>query len=395
MELHSSYLQPQSEIDDPLKELTKKPFYVSEQETFRSALNETLPDGWDDFIHTLKKDDFTISETQLQKIQNSATYKWTFKDNHIIINVNTSKPLSEKDFEIDTTSIRSDIISGDFLYPILNSSITIEPEENKLNIILTPNTENSKCSSDNDWPVLISGGDNIDSFSSFLLADVSMRSNQIDFFFYWGIKSASNGCNLAQKSVGIMYLTLKDFNKSMYWFTNLSLSNKDEFARTVLAQFLFEAQDENFDPRLSENILVILARERVKEAFYYLGYLHLQKLDNWNNDEKLAVKYLEIAAKQGDKPSLQLLAECYSNGVGCEKDIQKGMMYSKMADDDAENEVTGSVQNNINDENNNNNNNIKNDEDSQFPIASVVVSAFALVGTAIMGRYIFRKVFRK
>ena len=262
----STYLQPQLEINDSLKELTKKPFYTSQEDSFLSIIKASIPDGWDDFIHSFKKNDITISQTQLQRIQKSATYKWTCENDNITIHFNNDSQLSESDFEISTTSIRSNIISGKFLYPILSHKF-INNSQNNFSIILKLDTENYECDDDNDWPVLISESDDSDSFSSFLLADASMRFNEVDFFFFWGIKSASKGCALAQKSVGIMYLTLKDFDKAMYWFTNLALSNHDDFARTVLAQFLFESHDENFDPRLAENILITLAKEDIKEAF--------------------------------------------------------------------------------------------------------------------------------
>lgn len=393
----SSYLQPQLEINDPLNEIKKKPFFTSQEDTFYSELKASIPDGWDEFIHSFKKNEITISETQLQKIKKAASYNWTFEGDHITIVINTdSSQLSESDFEISTTSIRSKIISGKFLYPIKSHSI-VKDTENNLNLILKLDTENNECNSNDDWPVLISDGDDVDSFSSFLLADSSMRLNEIDFFFYWGIKSATKGCALAQKSLGIMYLTLKDFDKAMFWFTKLSLNNQDDFGRIVLAQFLFESQDGNCDPRLAENILISLAKEDTKEAFYYLGYLHLQKMENWNNDEKLAVKYLEEAAKKGDNPSLQLLAECYSNGIGCEKNEEKALFYTKLAND------TQLINDNFNLPNENNDNNNKqiqindneNSDDQGFPIASILVSAAAIVGTALMGRYVFRRIFRK
>lgn len=386
----SSYLQPQLEINDPLKELMKKPFYVSQEGEFRSELNDSIPDGWDEFIHEVKKNNINISQTQKQKIQNSATYKWKYEGGKIILQFNTENKITGSDFQIDTTSIHSNIISGIFLYPILNHSIADDSENGKVKIILNLDTE-KKQFDDDDWPVLISGGDDIDSFSSFLLADASMRLNEIDYFFYWGIKSALKGCTLAQKSLGIMYLTLKDFDKSMYWFTNLSHLNKDEFARTVLAQFLFESHDDNLDPKLAENILISLAKEGTKEALYYLGYLHLQKLDNWINDEKLAVRYLEEAAQKGDKPSLQLLAECYSNGIGCDKDEEKAMMYAQMANDESD------ENNQINKNRNTGNDNqqIGSNDSQGFPFASALVSVAAIAGTVLMGSYIFKRIFRK
>ena len=386
----SSYLQPQLEINDPLKELMKKPFYVSQEGEFRSELNDSIPDGWDEFIHEVKKNNINISQTQKQKIQNSATYKWKYEGGKIILQFNTENKITGSDFQIDTTSIHSNIISGIFLYPILNHSIADDSENGKVKIILNLDTE-KKQFDDDDWPVLISGGDDIDSFSSFLLADASMRLNEIDYFFYWGIKSALKGCTLAQKSLGIMYLTLKDFDKSMYWFTNLSHLNKDEFARTVLAQFLFESHDDNLDPKLAENILISLAKEGTKEALYYLGYLHLQKLDNWINDEKLAVRYLEEAAQKGDKPSLQLLAECYSNGIGCDKDEEKAMMYAQMANDESD------ENNQINKNRNTGNDNqqIGSNDSQGFPFASTLVSVAAIAGTVLMGSYIFKRIFRK
>ena len=168
---------------------------------------------------------------------------------------------------------------------------------------------------DNEWPIIISGGDDADKYSLYLMADLSMRAGRLDYYFYWITLSASKNFGPAQKSLALNFLAEQQFDQAMYWFTRLALSENEEFSRTVIAQYLFEANNENSDPFLAENLLVDLVKDGAYDALYYLGYLHLQNLPNWNNNPSLAIRYLEESCGRcNDKVAMQRLANCYRNG---------------------------------------------------------------------------------
>lgn len=369
MKPSSSYLQPQVLVNNPLNELTKKPFYAKQEQAMQEILSDlTLPDDWDDFIHTV-----TTEQIANEVIQPNPTnpYLWKKEANkiHILINENNSQHLSESDFQITSKSIHSPIISGDFLYPVSNSTVTRDGN-GALLITLDFDSKMEQL----EWPVLISGGD-ADPFSSFILAHAALSFNQYFLFFYWALKSGTSGYTPAKRSLGSAYFALKKVDESIFWFAQYAIETHDNFSQVVVSQYLIESNPPDCDPILAENILINAAKQGFQDAFYELGYLHLQKLPNWNNDEKLALQYLhESADKFKDDTAMELLARCYQTGVGCNKDLNKAEYYSKLSKGE-----------NIKDQTN----------DHSNTIASLTVSIGAIAGTAFLGYYLFKKLFKK
>ncbi|OHS99403.1 hypothetical protein TRFO_34122 [Tritrichomonas foetus] len=385
-EIRSEYLKAQVPIAEPLQAVQKKPFYITQNEEFKAYAQTPVSQHWSEFIHSVKLTDDTFPS----EIIPNATYTWTQEGKTIKIKLNDSLKFNldnPEEIRITETSITSPHIRGDFLFPILTSEI----KENEIILIINeyPNTANSNDPIDK-WPVLITGGEDPDPYSLYLLSELSKISEKAEFYYFWLIQAAEHGFELSQKSFAMNLLSGRKFEQAMYWFTRYAISTRDEFSQVVIAQYLFEAKDENTDPVLAENILINLVKEGAKDPLYYLGYLHLQKMENWNNDEKLAVKYLQESCEQNnDCLSMQLLADCYKSGLGCERDFKKGIYYEQLATKTALKEKVEEVKNEVTEKKE------KIEEKSDIPLASFIASAVAVAGVAACGLYVFRRIFRK
>ena len=354
----SEYLKPQILIENPLESVTKKPFYESQEKEMETFLNSQIPSDWNNFVHS-----FHSSEYEKAEIPEKASYKWTQTNKQITISFDN---LPKADISIDSNSIKSEVISGNFFSNVESHEI------NDNEIILHV---------DNEWPIIISGGDDADKYSLYLMADLSMRAGRLDYYFYWITLSASKNFGPAQKSLALNFLAEQQFDQAMYWFTRLALSENEEFSRTVIAQYLFEANNENSDPFLAENLLVDLVKDGAYDALYYLGYLHLQNLPNWNNNPSLAIRYLEESCGRcNDKVAMQRLANCYRNGIGCVQDLRKSQYYMKMAEEVEKIEQAKEE---------------KANEEESSHTASIFASIIGVAATALGGYYIFKNMSRR
>jgi hypothetical protein len=160
---------------------------------------------------------------------------------------------------------------------------------------------------DRPWPVIIAIGDPPDAYSCHVLALIAIENRHTDFFEFWALKSAFQGYADAQQMFGLYRLEQGDVYAAVYWETRA----KTNFSKMVVAQFLFEATDENSDPCLAENILVDLVRNGYHEALYYLGVMHT-KLEHpdFRNNHELGIRYLRESVRDAhDEYASKLLAE--------------------------------------------------------------------------------------
>lgn len=303
----SSWLKPQLETEEPLGVLETKPFYSEQKQIHEAHKNDPVPDAWPDILASFTE---PLTDQDIAKAT-VINYKWTQADSKVTVTFSESV-----DCEITGDHISSRLISGTFFK---------QPK----NLIKTENS--LEFDVDEYWPVIISGGSDIDGFSAFLLARLSLANDVPEFYEFWLLKSANTGFMQGQISYAWAALTVHRAEEAMYWFYR-SAERGSEFAQIVLAQFLMEATNANRDPALAENLLVNLVKHGAGDAWYYLGYLHVSPIDGFQGNPELGVKYLQKSVEvQEDPVAMKLLGQCMVNGFGCKKDVAGGMKMIEMA----------------------------------------------------------------
>lgn len=306
--MHSDYLKPQQTISLPFEIIKRKRFYREQKNIFDTISSGKPPSGWDAFI----------DKNKFEKVNGieESTYTWVQCGQTITISLASQ----ENNIQITNTEIHCSSISGTWTHPIFNFTIS-----NNKEIII--NISDPSSSSTTEWPCLIRGGDCIDATSAYYLGEISISQ---EFFHYWMIKSAQQHFKPACKSLAFSYLNEELFESSIYWFLRDCLD--DPFSRIFVGQFFMEANDDNYDPQLAENIFVQNCIDGIDSAFYYLGYMHVHKLENFIQDNELGVRYLEESIHRTDDPvAYELLSMCLANGVGCQKDLDKARYYAQKA----------------------------------------------------------------
>lgn len=270
-------------------------------------LQAEVPEEWEEIVLVSGLGQILVEEIP----DSSKPYTWTQdpESNHITITF--TEPWIDAPIITETT-IKSDALSGQFFLPPSN--------------LITRDNQIIEFDTTMEWPVLVSCGSEIDSYSCYLFGRLALKIGLFDEYYgFWMGKSCMMGFEPAQKEFGFMLLSQERIEEAMYWLHKCAIRG-DEFSRIVLAQFCFESDGDSHDPVLSENILIDLAVSGCASAFYFLGYLHLGDVSDFEQSPELGVEYLTVCVETShNTDAIRLLSQCYMNGLGCTKDEAKGL----------------------------------------------------------------------
>lgn len=164
----------------------------------------------------------------------------------------------------------------------------------------------------------------------------------------WYQKAANNGSNRAQYAIGMAYATGNgvevNYANAAAW---LAVATQKNYTRQMKAAFAeggelagtsfpaylrtIKAIDEqDFDAALKE--IKALSKAKVRDA-KTLEAMVLLNPEYKKANEKKGIKLLQEAVKAGDPVAQYMLAECYEQGRGVDKDLKEAIsLYQKSAD---------------------------------------------------------------
>nr|XP_033783627.1 death ligand signal enhancer [Geotrypetes seraphini] len=145
--------------------------------------------------------------------------------------------------------------------------------------------------------------------------------------------AADQGYSKAQYNIGVCYEqgkgVAKDMEKAVQYY-KLAASHGHSMALHHYARYLLHHKA-NANAEDTEQALTMLrqaAEAGLKEAQAYLGVLYTKAL---HFDPQKAVKYLWLAAENGDSQSRYHLAICYESGFGVQKSHQEAVKHYERA----------------------------------------------------------------
>ena len=140
---------------------------------------------------------------------------------------------------------------------------------------------------------------------------------------------AKKGVNDAYSYLGdIYYFDKEDLSKAIEYY-KLCNSGYSVYMQGVIYENIFY---EKQDLDKSKEFLIKAADEfKVKDAIYEVGFNYLNGNNGFNKDIKKAVEYFKKAVELKYSEAYFSLANCYKNGIGVEKDINKAFDLMKEA----------------------------------------------------------------
>jgi len=119
---------------------------------------------------------------------------------------------------------------------------------------------------------------------------------------------------------------LKEYKtKAEEWFTKAAKLGHVEASYTLGWNYLMTRPHFSTNPKEGIKWLEIAANQGNRDAQYDLGVCY-STADGINANEKEAVKWYYLSALQGNKDAAKALSDCYKNGTGVKKDTKK--MYN-------------------------------------------------------------------
>ena len=401
----SSFLVPQVQIDNIEDFLYHLPSVQSVREIeWKNPGIDKLSDDQIEKIRSLLKQEKSIFAPEfMSEMSGLNMYNYTQEDDKITIKYKAEYPLMESEIEITNNDIDSSFLSGNWYGKVLQFDYKINGKA----IEITLQVEKGEI-----WPVLILGG-SIDLNTAFVLSNYCASKDlekESGILLYYAAKRYHKNSMYALATK----LMDEEPQKALYWIAESRDIMRNPNIMIMTAILLLAVRTDNSggdEARLSENILINLARNGSPDAYYQLGVLHLNDPGDFKGSEELAVKYLEYAAFQMNHlNALQLLGKMYLNGICVEKDVEKGKEYlqkaGKMALDilrqqeGVENVQTLSqVLDNEIEKNKQNNNNENEPEENkekgsitlQDTLIAAGVSVAVLAGAGLLLRRFFKK----
>ncbi|XP_068958815.1 death ligand signal enhancer isoform X2 [Petaurus breviceps papuanus] len=157
----------------------------------------------------------------------------------------------------------------------------------------------------------------------------NMRSGNCESAYSYFQKAADRGYSKAQFNVGLCYEhgkgTQKDISKAVFYY-QLAAQKGHQMAQYRYARSLLSDQSpaKEADKQRAVAMLKQAADAGLKEAQAYLGVLFTKEPFQ---DERKAVKYLWLAASNGDSQSKYHMGICYEKGLGVQKNLGEAMRY--------------------------------------------------------------------
>ncbi|XP_001378078.3 death ligand signal enhancer isoform X1 [Monodelphis domestica] len=160
------------------------------------------------------------------------------------------------------------------------------------------------------------------------LGTENMRSGDCETAYSYFQKAADQGYSKAQYNVGLCYEhgkgTQKDLSKAIFYY-QLAAQKGHQMAQYRYARSLLSDEaPREADKQRAVAVLKQAADAGLKEAQAYLGVLLTKEQFQ---DERKAVKYLWLAASNGDSQSKFHMGICYEKGFGVQKNLGEAMRY--------------------------------------------------------------------
>ncbi|XP_074147779.1 death ligand signal enhancer isoform X2 [Sminthopsis crassicaudata] len=161
------------------------------------------------------------------------------------------------------------------------------------------------------------------------LGTESIRSGNYEAAYSYFQKAADRGYSKAQFNVGLCHEhgkgTQKDLSKAVFYY-QLAAQKGHQMAQYRYARSLLSDQvpAREADKQRAVTMLKQAADAGLKEAQAYLGVLFTKEPFQ---DEQKAVKYLWLAARNGDSQSKYHMGICYEKGLGVQKNLGEAMRY--------------------------------------------------------------------
>ncbi|OHT16272.1 hypothetical protein TRFO_13277 [Tritrichomonas foetus] len=327
--LMSSYLRPQNPLtpDEISQGLRSLSIFQKQHKKFTAEANNQIDQQiYSTIVDSIEKNKVMASTDVFPKDSLYDSYEWSQTENKIIISYKSD---SEKDLQCsiqgNNISSSSGFISGILYKQPLSSNIKVDGQ--KVEIELTVSET---------WPILIIGGENIDTNSLFILSAFATKLNLSAQSEKLLIHGAMRNHLLSMQTLAFLYMTKDDKFAAFYFYCLLYLNFNDPAAFACICEVLFSIEGKEYTPNIShlaENILVEEAKKEKPIAFLYIGYLHMSKKEGFKSDDALAFKYFETAAtRYGNKKSLDTMGRCYLYGLGVEADLKLALKYFLEAD---------------------------------------------------------------
>ncbi|KAM6148560.1 death ligand signal enhancer isoform 1-T2 [Erethizon dorsatum] len=155
------------------------------------------------------------------------------------------------------------------------------------------------------------------------LGTESMRNGDYTTAFSYFQKAADHGYSKAQYNMGLCHEhgrgTLRDLRKAIFYY-QLAASQGHSLAQYRYARCLLQAPASSGDPERQRALSMLkqAADSGLREAQAFLGVLFTKES---HLDEQRAVKYLWLAASNGDSQSRYHLGICYEKGLGVQRNL--------------------------------------------------------------------------
>ncbi|XP_043844989.1 death ligand signal enhancer isoform X2 [Dromiciops gliroides] len=151
----------------------------------------------------------------------------------------------------------------------------------------------------------------------------NMRSGHCEAAYSYFQKAADRGYSKAQFNVGLCHEHGKGTQKDL---SKLAAQKGHQMAQYRYARSLLgdQAPTNEADKQRAVAMLKQAADAGLREAQAYLGVLFTKEAFQ---DERKAVKYLWLAASNGDSQSKYNLGICYEKGLGVQKNLGEAMRY--------------------------------------------------------------------
>uniref|UniRef100_A0A8B9NR70 DAP3 binding cell death enhancer 1 n=1 Tax=Apteryx owenii TaxID=8824 RepID=A0A8B9NR70_APTOW len=166
-----------------------------------------------------------------------------------------------------------------------------------------------------------------------ILGIESMRAGHYKAAYTCFKLAADRGYSKAQFNVGLCYEhgrgTEKDLEKAAFYYYHAA-SNCHPMAQYRYARCLLCHRPENEWDSLQKAVTFLeqAAMAGITEAQAYLGVFYLRGLQP---QEKRGLKYLLLAAKNGDSQSRYHVGVCYEKGLGVQQDLAEAMRHYRQS----------------------------------------------------------------
>lgn len=165
------------------------------------------------------------------------------------------------------------------------------------------------------------------------LGTESMKNRDYTAAFSYFQKAADRGYSKAQYNVGLCHEysrgTPRDLAKAVLFY-RLAANQGHRLAQYRYARCLLQEPASSWDPEQQRAVSLLqqAADSGLREAQAFLGVLFTKEP---HVDEQSAVKYLWLAASNGDSQSMYHLGICHEKGLGVQRSLGEAVRYYRQS----------------------------------------------------------------